>query len=751
MGKPRRATAHPRRATARPRRATARPRGSWCLAAVAVLWLAAPGLFAAHADEEDLTVLPETLDGAPPGAMMRQYLLGHAKAAWQRWQEDFGQVQSAEQIAAYQKRLRETFIERIGGFPERTPLNPKVIGVLRRDGYRVEKIIFESQPGLYVTAALFLPGASPARPRGARGTSLQPTAYSLQPSPPLRVPGAPLRVPGVLVPCGHAENAKSHDAYQTMGALLALNGMAALVFDPIEQGERMQLLKENGQYLMWGTMAHTMVGAGSILLGRNTARFEIWDGMRGIDYLVSRPEVDPQRIGCTGNSGGGTQTSYLMALEDRIRAAAPSCYLNTVARQLETATGDAEQNIFGQLAWGMDHADFLMMRAPMPILICAATKDFFDINATWVTFRFAKRRYARMGFAERVDLLENDAEHNYGKPQREGVVRWMSRWLLGKNEAITEPPIELFSDEELHCTPKGQVMLLDGARSTYDLNEDYERELSERRRALWEGAEPSELLAKVRTIAGIRPLEALPRPEVEGRGKAGRKGYAVEKLILKPEPGICLPALLFVPQASDARSAALYLHEEGMAAAAGPKGPMAALAGAGVAVLAVDVRGTGETQQKGQRMFGDTIGQDWEDYFAAYVLGRSYVGMRAEDILAAARYLTENREVPDVDLIAEGNVGVPALHAAALEPQLFRSVRLIHCLTSWSDVVRRRPTWNQLINTVHGALTVYDLPDLALSLGGKLAIEEPLDAAGHTCAHEPGQARIKQVLLSGVG
>jgi len=171
---------------------------------------------------------------------------------------------------------------------------------------------------------------------------------------------------GVLVPCGHSRDAKGYETYQTMGALLALNGMAALVFDPIDQGERRQMHPQLPQ--IWGTRGHRMLGIGSILLGRNTAWFEIWDGMRSIDYLQSRPEVDPKLIGCTGNSGGATQTSYLMALDDRIIAAAPSCYLASFESLLPTrGPQDAEQNIFGQLAFGMDHADYMMMRAPTPI------------------------------------------------------------------------------------------------------------------------------------------------------------------------------------------------------------------------------------------------------------------------------------------------------------------------------------------------------------------------------------------------
>jgi len=144
--------------------------------------------------------------------------------------------------------------------------------------------------------------------------------------------------------------------------------------------------------------------------------------------------------------------------------------------------------------------------------------------------------------------------------------------------------------------------------------------------------------------------------------------------------------------------------------------------------LAVDVRGTGETDPATKHDLGQGVGGDWEDYFRAYVMGRSYVGMRAEDILVCARYLKAQGSA--VQLAAFGNVGVPALHAAALEPALFASVKLSGTLASWSNVIHTKPTHNQLINAVHGALKVYDLPDLASTLGDKLQIEDPADAQG---------------------
>ncbi len=638
---------------------------------------------------EELRVLPTDIDGAPARATLERYLLRQVDEAWTRWQDQYEKLETPAQITAYQKRRKAFFVDAVGGLPERTPLKPRITGVVQRKGFRVEKVIFESQPRHYVTAGLFLP---------------DPTRYK----PPY---------PGVLVPCGHSANGKASDAYQRASALLALNGMAALLYDPIDQGERGQLLNDKGKPAFRGVSGHDMVGIGCVLLGRNTARFRIWDGMRAIDYLQSRPEVDPKRIGCTGNSGGGTMTSYLMALDERIVAAAPSCYLTNLPTLIRTiGPQDAEQNIHGQLAFGMDHPDYILMRAPKPTLICAATSDFFDIGGTWETFRYAKRLYTRMGFAERIDLIENDEKHGFNKLLREGAVRWMMRWLLAKGEPITEPAVEVLGDREIECTPKGQVMLLDGARSVYDLNEDYEKVLAERRRQRWAGTDATKLLAEVRRIAGIRPLAELPAPKADKVGVVKRDGYRIEKLVLSPEEDVPLPALMFVPEGSKGGEVTLYLHEKGKASEAKPGGEIDKLVRAGRRVLAADVRGVGPTALK-----------NWRQMNTPYLLGRSLLGMRAEDVLVCARYAVGAGE-GGVDLMAIGHLGVPALHAAALEPSLFRSVTLRGTLASWSSVVHARRTHNQWVNAVHGALAVYDLPNLAAMLGDKLTIAAPVDA-----------------------
>ena len=658
--------------------------------------------------DEAYRLLPLEPDGPAPREMMNRYLIRQVETAYEQWQDDYEARKTNEEIAAYQERLQTRFIEAIGGLPERTPLEPQITGTYQGDGYRVEKILFQSQPQHYVTAALFLPDADQFQPP----------------------------YPGILVACGHSANGKALAVYQQACALAALNGMAALIFDPIDQGERHQLLTDQGKPRLAGTAGHNMVGVGSILLGRNTATFEIWDGIRGIDYLQSRPDIDADRIGCMGNSGGGTQTAYLMALDDRIFAAAPSCYLCSLyGQQVRTGAQDAEQNIFGQLAFGMDHADYCMMRAPKPTLMCTATHDFFDIEDAWTGYRYAKRLYTRMGYGDRMSLIEADEKHGWSLRLREGGVRWMLRWLADRDEAVFEPEgLQVLTDEQIQVTPRGQVMLIEGARSVYDLNRDFAAHLAAERQAAWKEGPPEGWQDQVRQLAGIRPLSELPEPAVHRLDVLSREGYQVHPLVLSPEQGIQLPALWFVPDQITAASAVLYVHEQGKAADAQPDGPIIQLVREGTPVLAVDLRGTGETQQVGQRYFNlERHGTDGQDWYIAYLLGRTYVGMRAEDLVVVGRWLAgQLAEDASIELRAVGQATIPAVHAAALEPQVFARVQLDQPLISWTNTVQLGYATTPLSSLVHAALTVYDLPELrsVIQPHSQLDVQQPLDALG---------------------
>ena len=321
--------------------------------------------------------------------------------------------------------------------------------------------------------------------------------------------------------------------------------------------------------------------------------------------------------------------------------------------------------------------------------------------------------------------------------QRQAAARWLSRWLLHNDRPLSEPAIKLLSDKEAQCTPEGQVMKLPAARSVYDLDEDYENELAKRREAAWTNQDRAARLERVRQLAGIRKLDELPSPQVEKGETTKRPGYRIEKLVIRPEKGIMLPASLFTADTGSSNRTIVYVHEGGgQRTDSFPGGPIEQLTLDGARVLAVDLRGTGLTQQTSPSKW--LIGGDWPDVSMAYCLGRSYVGMRAEDILVAARYAAKQFATPGtaVELIAVGNVGVPALHAAVLEPSLFSSVKLSQTLVSWASVIHCRPTLNQYVSVVQGALLEYDLPNLAAVLGSKLTVEDAVDAMGKPVANK---------------
>jgi cephalosporin-C deacetylase-like acetyl esterase len=641
---------------------------------------------------EDLTCLKQQPGAAAPATVFYAELQKQAYAALDRRAQEYGQLKTPEQITTYQRRLREFFIKQLGGFPERTPLNSKTTGKLAGDGYTIEKVIFESQPRHHVTANLYLPSG---------------------PSP----------YPGVLVSSGHSRTGKTADYNQRFGIALAKNGMAALCYDPIGQGERSQILDQAGQPQFSSTTTeHSLMGVGSILVGSNTGRYRVWDGMRAIDYLQSRSDIDPRRIGITGCSGGGTLSSYIMALDERVACAAPSCYLTTFRRLIETiGPQDAEQNIFGQLAMGLDQPDYVLLRAPRPTLISCTTGDYFDIQGTWDNFRQAKQIYGRLGYPERVDLVEAEGTHGVQPTNLLGITRWMRRWLVGKDDGVTIGNLVVRSPDELQCTAMGQVLLLAGERSVFELNAEWQESLVQRRRDVWQNTPPAEALANLRKGIGIKPLSEIPPPPFDDVGRVDRDGYHIDKLVLNTSSGVPLPGLTYHPP-KPIEGAYLYLHDGGKAADGAPGGPIEKLVKDGHVVVAIDLRGTGETAaSKPDALLGQS-----KSFFLAYLLGQSLVGLHTEDALAGAQFVAnyKTKKPRKVHLIGVGRAGIVALHAAALEPDLFASVTLRDTPQDWATVVGQRVPAGMLTSTVHGALATYDLPDLLRTLDpGKVKIE----------------------------
>lgn len=638
------------------------PIRSVCLIATFAALVDASPLVCMAQTDTDYRVLSADFNADQENQMMRAYQRKQVHAALDaRLMELDAALATPEAIAAYQQKRSEFLESSFGPLPKRTPLNAKITKTINRDGYTIENVLLESLPGFYVTGNVY-------RPKGA----------------------GPF--PGILLPCGHSANGKAYSSYQKASILFAQHGFVVICFDPVGQGERRQLIGDRPHTIRQPRGEHNAIGVAPILLGRTLASMMVWDGMRGIDYLCSRADVDPQRIGCTGISGGGNLTSYLMAFDQRIVAAAPGCFMTTHRRKNETpGPGDAEQNLFAQIRNGFDHPDFILTRAPKPTLILAATRDYVPIEGTWEAFRQAKRLYTRLGNAERVDLIEAHEKHGFTRPLREGSVRFMARWLQSRElELFEAEEVPILADDQLQVTPHGQVRWLPEARSIFDVFEETEKSLAAERPKLTEDV--------VRQVTGIRPLTQLPKPRIETVCRERREA-APALLIIRPEPGISLPALYW---AGGDREPILLAPGDGMNS---DVAEARRLHGLGHSVLIVEVRDSGETKTRNWRFYG-------ADSFIGQMLGRSWLAMRTEDLLVSARWLAEMSGQDTVMLQATGETAPAALHAGFLESGLLTRVTTKDGLRSWRGLMTNREAYLHIHQAVHGALQYYDLPDL---------------------------------------
>jgi len=668
----------------------------------AAVWIAAWAAFvvAQPAPQQTPHSQPKVADTAAElrvlhedaSTMFHTYLMAEAQRLFDRRRSDLERdLADAGALRARQRRLRRTYRRLLGALPERTPLNPAVLGTLETDDYRIEKIAFESRPRFHVTANLYIPKKGPGP------------------------------FPGILVPCGHSAEGKAADAYQSVCILLARNGFVVLVVDPICQGERAQILDRS----TGGTMPHTLLDVGAKLVGSSTVAYEAWDNIRAIDYLQARPEVDPDRIGVTGNSGGGTQTTFLMALDDRVAVAAPSCYVMTREKLFATiGPQDGCQNLYAEVARGIEHADYITMRAPKPTLILAAEQDFFDFQGVKAAYAEAQRVYACLGRPQNVAMFAYDDTHGFSRPRRQAAVQWMRRWFYDDPAEITEPEPTLHTPEQLQVTATGRVRdHWPDERTVADYNRRRAESLVAKRRDFLR--QPRDrVVAKIRDLVGYRP----PAPAQARRvGTLTRDGYRIEKYRLEPADGIVLPALVFVPDdppmaASGPsentpharRPAALWVDGRGKHTAAVPGGLIEQLVKQGRIVMALDVRGTGETaDDPAKNRYAGNMHDEWRNAMISLHIARPLIGQRTADVITALNLLAARPDVDPRDLMVVGleRCGPVALHAALFDPRI-RRVVVRESIRSWSDLVAHPLTRNSLSYLVPFALESYDLPDL---------------------------------------
>ena len=594
--------------------------------------------------------------GAQDLSEVDRYLTAIARTDWTARDARIAAIRTPAEVERRQAFVRSKIVKLLGGFPERTPLNPRITGTLVRDGYRVEKLIFESRPKFFVTADVYVPAS-----------------------------GLP-RYPAVLGVAGHSVTSKAEPLYQRGWISLAKRGFLVLAFDPPGQGERSEYWDPalGRSRVAIGTAQHTMAGLQCILTGSSLANYEVWDGIRAVDYLLTRADVDPKRIAVAGNSGGGTQSAYLAALEPRLASAAPSCFL-TSSEKLWTDLGpqDAEQNIVGFLASGLDLKDFALAFSPRPFQFLTATRDFFPIAGARDAFAEARHIYEIMGHPERVNFFEYNDTHGWSQPRREATYRWFQKWLNDQPlDQGAETQFEVESESNLWATPAGQVAASLEGETVQSLNAQLAERLLRQRPHL--GREDLK-----RAIASRLGLTAARRPVV-ARGNG-------EKIELETEGGVRITARIFLPTGGALKKpAVLYLDLKGE--------EIEALVRAGRIVLAPDVRGLGHAKLYATSM-------------RAMLVGRTMAGMQTTDLLAEFDYLASR---PDVDakhigIFAKGNVGVVALYAAALEPRI-EKVACEGAPISYLDIVRAHVHDEVADVIIPGVLKDFDLPDVAAAI-----------------------------------
>ena len=579
--------------------------------------------------------------------------------------EAWRHVESVSAFDARRRKLRERMVACIGGFPARTPLNAKVTGVVRRSGYRIEKILFESRPGAYVTGNLYVP-------EDVRFVAPYPAALEV---------------------CGHSPIGKNAPKYQRVAVLSAKCGIAVLVIDPLGQGERFQCEEDcDGKT----TAAHLRLGVNAMLLGHGLAAFEMWDAMRALDYLDSRDDLRHDGYGALGNSGGGTQSIMLSALDDRIKATASSCFLSNLREQTAwRLLADSEQLIFAQLREGLNHAGYLLLGG-RPVLMLARWSDIIPFTGTRETFRLASALDARFGWG-RYSMFDLAGPHGYCEPSMRETATFLAEQLRGEKVDLSAADEDCgLPVGEALVTKTGHVRNEPGFKSAYDYLQEEMASAEVARRDL----SKAERSALVRRLADIDERRLGSRTVISSVETGGVKvvraafsadGYRVPVVELVPSSIRGAPALVVGDEKRVKRlSAVKWLINEGRP------------------VLVADVVATGEIGAA--RHHYSNPHDDEETAKMLYLIGSSLVGWRAGEIVALARDLkTRYGQAPTV--VAYGRTAVAAAHAVAAAPEAFAGGETVDPPLSWRESVRTRGFYDYAA-AVQGALLHYDWCDL---------------------------------------
>jgi dienelactone hydrolase len=627
---------------------------------------------------------PEPLNRFP--RMMQNYLVRRVREVEALANERRGALKTKADAEQYVQSVRQRIRTCFGPEPQRTPLNPKITGIVERDAYKIENVIFESRPGMLVTANLYVPK------------------------------GREFPLPGVVGTCGHSENGKAAEAYQSFAQGLARQGYVVLIYDPLGQGERLQYVTaELKSRIGVGVKEHLYAGNQQMLVGEFLGSWRAWDGIRALDYLLTRPEVDKKHLGVTGNSGGGTMTTWLCGVEHRWTMAAPACFVTTFRRNAENELpADTEQCPPKALALGLDHSDFLAALAPAPVIILGKEKDYFDARGVEESYRRLKQLYTLLGAEDNIAHFIGPTYHGYTQENREAMYRWFNR-VTAISDAQTEPALEIEKDETIQCTPKGQVSEL-GSRTVFSFTKEKAEQLRKQRK------QPAgDAVAKA--IAGVLKLpESVGVPEYRILRPIGGRKYPKKAAVVyavETEPGIHALVTLLQDESRysrpprEGKRAVLYVSHQSADAELRDEPLVKELLEAEPAVpfFACDVRGIGDSQPDtcGVNQYRQPYGSDYFGAAHSLMLDDAMPAQRTRDVLGVLEWLADSG-YEEVHLAAKGWGAIPATFAAVVSGRVAQ-VTLKNALISYSSVAESEDYVWPLSSFVWDILATVDLSD----------------------------------------
>ncbi len=649
------------------------------------------------AQETESTPLPP-LNRFP--RMMQEFLVDQVAAAQSRSIAAKEQLRTRADAEQYVQGVRAKIAQCFGPQPERSDLNARTTGTVERDLYRIEKVIFDSRPNFPVTANLYLPKRSGP-------------------------------IPGVVGSCGHSANGKAAESYQAFAQSLARQGYACLVYDPIGQGERVQYpvsAEKSGKSKYGiGVREHIQAGNQQFLVGEFLGMWRAWDGIRALDYLLTRPEIDPEHVGITGNSGGGTMTTWLCGVESRWTMAAPACFVTTFLHNAENElSADTEQCPPHALALGLEHEDFLAAMAPKPIVILAKERDFFDVRGSEEAFARLKRLYTLLGHPDNISLHVGPTDHGYSIENREAMVRWFNH-CTGFSDAPHEPELVMESDQTLQCTTTGQVAA-DKAATVFTFTRDKALELKKQR-----GTVAGEVLRN-RIVEVLNLPQALPEapPLYRILRNVGNRDYPrpfSSIYAVETEPDLFALSYFLGDQRHDSRpprsgkqamlyvahrSSDLELRNQAWLRQRITDRP-------DIPVFTCDVRGIGESLPNtcGLESFDNTYGCDYFYAIHGLMLDRSYLGQKTWDVLRVLQWM-RSFGYEQIDVIASGWGTISASLASLLSQSWLgacvASVTLHRALESFHALAIDEDYDMPLAYLPLGVLQHFDLPDCYVEL-----------------------------------